>query len=205
MKISKYENREQWLADRRGKVTGSRLKDIIVKRGTKQKIGFYELIAEKLSVMRDGEKPMDRGTRLEEEAIERFCQETNKKVNTDLVIWSRDDNNAIAISPDGYIETAEGLITEAVECKCLASSRHIEAWLTKEVPSDYEEQVIQYFIVNDTLTTLYFVFYDPSIPTKDFFYFTVTRTDIQDKVSEYLEYQKRVLAEVDQIVNDLTF
>jgi len=200
MKVIKFEDRESWLKARQGKITGSRLKDIVTKRGTGKKIGYYELIAERLAIPADDENPMDRGTRLEEEAIERFIKETKKKVNTDLVIWTRNDNESIAISPDGYIGE-----TEAVECKCLASARHIEAWLTKEIPSEYQEQKIQYFVVNDKLKKLYFVFYDPRIPAKDYFVIEIKREDIEDEIQFYLDYQKQVLAEVEQIVNDLTF
>lgn len=200
MKTLKFEDRDTWLAARRGKITGSRLKDIIVKRGTGYKIGFYELIAERIAVAPNGENPMDRGTRLEEEAMARFIEETGKKVDTSLVLWTRDDNDSIAVSPDGFIGKKE-----AVECKCLASARHIEAWLSKEIPSEYQEQAIQYFIVNKDLTTLYFVFYDPRIPAKDYFVIEIKRKDIKDKIDEYLDYQQKILEEVNKIVNDLTF
>ena len=200
MRTLKFEDRESWLEARRGKITGSRLKDIIVKRGTGYKIGFYELIAERIAVAPDGENAMDRGTRLEEEAVTRFMQETGKKVDTSLVIWTRDDNESIAVSPDGFIGKKE-----AVEAKCLASARHIEAWLTKEVPYEYEEQAIQYFIVNKDLQTLHFVFFDPRIPAKDYFVIEIKREKVKEKIEEYLEYQKKVLEEVDQIVNELTF
>ena len=142
---------------------------------------------------------MDRGKRLEDEAIERFAKETGKKVNTDLVLWYRDDDENIAVSPDGYIGK-----TEAVECKCLSSARHIEAWLTQEIPDEYEYQVLQYFIVNDSLKTLHFVFYDPRMP-KDFFYFTIHRKRLQRQIEEYLDLERRVLAEIAQIESKLTF
>jgi len=199
MKIVKFNDEREWLDARRGKITGTRLKDLINKRGGKPKIGFYELIAERVALPADSEPAMDRGKRIEKEAVERFEKETKKKVNTDLVIWERDDNKDIAISPDGYIGK-----TEAVECKCLSSARHIEALLTKEIPKDYEEQVLQYFIVNDTLKTLYFVFYDPRMP-KDFFYFSVKRKDVKEKVIEYLELEKQVLKEIEEIEKQLTF
>ena len=77
--------------------------------------------------------------------------------------------------------------------------------LTGEVPSDYDEQKIQYFIVNDHLKTLYFVFYDPSIPKKDYFVIEITRADVQPLVEKYLDYQRDVLNEVQEIVNELTF
>lgn len=200
MKTLKFETREEWLDARRGKITGSRLKDIVVKRGTGKKIGFYELIAEKLGVPADSENPMDRGTRLEEEAVAEFVKETGKKVDTSLVIWTRDDDENIAISPDAFVGKKE-----AVEVKCLSSARHIEAFLTKKVTDEYEFQVLQYFIVNDKLETLYFVFYDPRILAKPFFWLEVKREDVQAQVDEYLEYQRNVLKEVEVIVNQLTF
>lgn len=200
MKTLKFEDRQSWLAGRRGKITGSRLKDIIVKRGTGKKIGFYELIAERLGIAADDESAMDRGTRLEPEAMQEFIKETGKEVDTSLVIWTRDDNDSIAISPDGFIED-----TEAVECKCLSSARHIEAFLTKQVPDEYEFQKLQYFIVNENLEKLYFCFYDPRLLAKPFFYLTIERKDVQKEVDEYLDYQRRTLEEVNQIVNDLTF
>ena len=200
MKTLKYDTKEEWLAGRIGKITGSRLKDIVVKRGTGKKIGFYELIAERLGIPADGENAMDRGTRLEAEAVEAFKKETGKEVDTNLYIWLRDDDESIAISPDGVIGK-----TEALECKCLSSARHIEAFLTKEIPDEYEFQKLQYFIVNDKLETLYFAFYDPRLLAKPFFYLTVNRKDIEDDIKQYLDYQRNTLAEVNAIVNQLTF
>lgn len=200
MKTLSFDDRDAWLFARRGKITGSRLKDIVVKRGTGRKIGFYELIAERLGVPADDENPMDRGTRLEEEAIARFKTETGKKVDTSLVIWTRDDNESIAVSPDGFIGKKE-----AVEAKCLSSARHIEAWITKELPEEYKMQAIQYFIVNDKLTTLHVVFYDPRILVKDYFVLEVKRADIKEQIDEYLAYETTVINEVNEIVNQLTF
>jgi predicted phage-related endonuclease len=197
MKIQKFDNKEDWLDARLGRVTGTRLKDLIVKRGTKPKIGFYEIIAERIAIPANLENVMDRGIRLEDEALERFAKETKKKVNTDLVLWYRDDDENIAVSPDGYVGK-----TEAIECKCLSSARHLEAYLTKEVPGEYEMQALQYFIVNEKLKTLYFVFYDPRMP-KDFFWLEIQRD--QEKVEEYLGLEREVLAQIASIEKELTF
>ncbi len=201
MKIKKYDNEEMWLEDRKCKITGTKLKNLIVKRGTQKKIGFYELIVDRIAKERTEEDPMERGKRLEKEAIERFIKETGIEMITDLVMWQRDDDNNIASSPDGYTED----LTEALEIKCLSSANHIKAFLTKKIPEEYEEQTIQYFIVNDNLKKLYVGFYDPRIPSKDFFYLEIRREDIEDKIFEYLEYEKEILAEVNKIVNELTF
>jgi putative phage-type endonuclease len=204
MKTTTYTDRDEWLAARKGKITGSRLADIIVKKaGGSRKIGFYELIAERISTDPEGlafqETPMERGTRLEPEALARFVEVTGKKVDTSLVMWARDDNESIAISPDGFIGKLE-----AVETKCLSSAKHIKAYLTQQVPEDYEEQVTQYFIVNDQLRTLWLAFYDPRIPLLDFFFLEIKRADVQEDVEDYLEQQRAALIEVDKFVNILT-
>lgn len=199
MKIQTFEDRDEWMAARRGRITGTRLGDIMPKRGGGMKIGYYELIAERLAVLAEGENtetPMDRGNRLQDEAMQRFTIETGFSVDTSLVIWSRDDNEKIAISPDGNISE-----TEAVEVKCLSSARHIEAWLTKTIPCEYDEQVLQYFIVNDKLQKLHFVFYDPRISCKPYFVIEVKRD--QEQVTEYLELERKTLMQVEEIINKL--
>ena len=199
MKVLKFDNEEAWLEARRCRITGTRLGSLFSKRDRKPLKAFYEVIAERVAIPHDGENVMDRGSRLEDEAIARFAQETKKKVNNDLVLWHRDDEEGIAISPDGTVGN-----TEAVEAKCLNSAAHIEAWLTKQIPSDYEFQVLQYFCVNDKLKTLYFVFYDPRMP-KDFFYIEVKRKDVRAKVEEYLALEREALKQIAEIEKQLTF
>lgn len=199
MKIHKFNNEDEWKEARLGKITGTRLKDIINKRSTTPKIGFYEILAERIALPPTDENVMDRGKRLEQYAVERFMQVTGKKVNTDLVLWTRDDNEDIAISPDGYIGK-----TAAIECKCLSSARHIEAILTNEIPSEYWEQALQYFCVNDALRTLYFVFYDPRMP-RDYHCIEVHRKDVQLQVAEYLALEREALQKLKELEDLLTF
>ena len=192
---------EEWLNYRKGKITGTRLKDIVIKRGTKQKAGFFEIIAERVALPPTEENRMDRGHRLEDEATKRFEKETGKKVDSSLIMWQREDYSDIAISPDGMIGK-----TEALEIKCLNSAKHIEAWYYKKIPSDYDEQVIQYFVVNDSLKTLYFVLYDPRMP-KDYLQFQVNRKDkgVEEQIAYLLQYQIDTLAEIEKITSQLTF
>jgi hypothetical protein len=258
MNILKFgpDEREEWLASRRGKITGSRIKNVYSTSGvTKEaicewlddhgiaykktmkreelesllpleaaaelrarmpkKIGFYELIAEKLGLPpEDDENQMERGTRLEKDAIARFEQENpGVEVDTSLLIWTRDDDENIAVSPDGVIGE-----TEAVEAKCLSSANHIKAFIEREIPDEYRLQALQYFVVNDKLEKLHFIFYDPrflmfSDPTGkqakiDYFELTLTRAQAEaeiEKVAAMLAYQRQVMAEVNEWVNNLTF
>lgn len=201
MLIKKFDSNEEWMLARRTKITGSRLGDLVVLRGNNKKIGYYELIAERLAIAPDGENVMERGHRLEETAIEQLEKELKIKLIKDLVIWEREDNPSIAISPDGYSED----LTIASEAKCLSSARHLEAYLKQEIPSDYKFQMYQYFIVNEKLETLYFCFYDDRLSVKQFFYIKIERKNIENEINEFLEYQKKELEEIEQIVKDLSF
>lgn len=173
-------------------------KDVFTERGDGKKIGFYELIAERLGIQQDDENVMARGHRLEKEAIEMFEIENEKTVDTSLVLWAREDNESIAVSPDGVIGD-----TEAVEVKCLSSARHIEAVVTGKIPKEYKYQVLQYFIVNDALQLLHFVFYDPRIIARPYFEITVTRQEVQEDIEKMLEHQNVTLSEIDSIIKKL--
>jgi YqaJ-like viral recombinase domain len=175
------------------------LKDKAIAEAPK-KMGFYRLLAKRLAIPDEYEDAMERGHALEKEAIEEFERQEGKKVNTDLVMWVRDDNDSIAISPDGFIGD-----TEAVEVKCLASETHLKAIIENEIPDEYHFQVLQYFIVNDALETLYFVMYDPRIASKSYYCFLVNRKDVQDEVEMYLAYQKKMIAEVDKLAIEFSF
>lgn len=200
-RLSLEQNTDEWLAWRKGKITGSRLGDIIVKRGTGRKIGFYEILAERLAVVTDSdnENAMERGHELEQKAVDEFEAITGYKVNTDCGVWVSDENEQIAISPDGEID--ENL---AVEVKCLSSAKHLQAFFEQEIPSDYEAQVAQYFIVNEKLENLFFVFYDPRIPAKPLHYIVVDRLSWQDKIEDYKNQEIQSLKEIDERINQLT-
>ena len=200
MKIQKFDNNEDWLEARHGKITGTKLKDIIVKRGTGKKIGFYQLIADRLAIV-DDENPMERGHRLEAEAIDRLTENVGIEFNKDLVIITRDDNDSIAWSPDGYTDDMK----YGAEVKCLKSALHLQAYIEKKIPSEYIEQTIQPFIVNDKLQKLFVVFYDPRIMSLPFHYIEITRSDVEGEVEEYKAYEEETLNEVNAWVEKLAW
>lgn len=203
MKLLRFNNREDWLDARKGKIMGTKAGSLLSKRDQKPLKGYYELIAERVAIPHDGENVMDRGLRLEEEALDKFQKQTGKKVekatDDNLMVCVREDFPDIGYSPDGLIGK-----TEDVEVKCLNSAAHIEAYLTKGIPSEYRSQIIQGFVVNDKLKTRYMVFYDPRMPV-DMFFLTLDRKDFKEEIEEYLELEKSVLEEVERITNDLTF
>ena len=197
MKVQKFNDEQKWLAAREGKVTGTYLGKIISQKNDKPKAGFYQLIATRLALPSNGENVLDRGRRLENEAMARFEKETGKKVNKDLILCISEENENMAYSPDGLIGKTEG-----IEVKCLNSASHIEAWLTQKIPTEYYFQTIQPFIVNSKLKTLYFVYYDPRIPAKDFFYLTIQKDD--ETVAKYKAEELKVLKQIEEIVLKLS-
>jgi YqaJ-like viral recombinase domain len=257
MHILSFTDRLFWLAEREGKITGTRsgnlvgaaptvamISDVLKERGVEvpksakkgdvekllksedkdkllkrvsKKLGYYELIAERLGVPADDEFPMERGTRLEKDAIELFVKETGKDVDATLVMWEREDQPAIAVSPDAFVKPTgnSAKVTEAIEVKCLKSSLHIKAFIENHIPEEYWDQALQYFVVNDDLETLHFILYDPRFDmfggnknrkvVLDYLVFDIQRSDVEEEITRKLEIQKFVLAGVDEFVNALTF
>lgn len=198
MKTIIFNSQEEWLQGRLSKITGTRLKNLVKKRKTEgEKIGYYELIAERIAIPSDGSSALERGQELQSEAIQIFEKETGKKVNTELIIWMREDCEDIAISPDGIISE-----TEAIEVKCLSSANHIKAFF-EGIPEEFYYQKLQYFIVNDKLKTLYFCFYDPRLQVKDFHYYVIEREEVEDEIEEMLRYEKEIIQNINNVVDKL--
>ena len=200
--IDVEQNSPEWLEARRGKITGTMLSDLYSKRPG-HKIGFYEILADRLGLARDGEDRMERGHRLEQEAIDLYSEKTGKVVDR-VGICVSDVNPNIINSPDGLIKEGE-LYTEAVEVKCLSPARHLQAVIENSIPDEFYLQELQYFIVNDDLKVLHFVFYDPSIPSASFLVLDAKREDVADEIVKYRQFQIDQLAEMDAIVERLAF
>lgn len=190
----------EWHHIRKGKITGTTLKAIMGTPKARQD-AIYEIIAERLTVgvesEGDYENAMERGNRLEPDAIAMFELETGKQV--ERVGFCEDETNPmIANSPDGLIGE-----DEAVEVKCLGGKNHVKMWLTNETPEEYKWQIIQYFVVNENLKKLYFVGYNPDIPIHPIHIIEVSRDEVESEIKEARENQEKFLSEVENILKDI--
>lgn len=202
-KIQCEQRSPEWEQLRKTHITGTVVKSIM---GTPKarKEAYYEAIANRLTVGVDSdndyENPMDRGTRLEPEAIAIFELETGK--TTECVgFCESEDNEAVAMSPDRYVKGTND--TEAVEVKCMGGKNHVRLWLENVIPDDYFWQVVQYFVVNDSLEKLYFVGYNPQIPAHPLHIIEVSRGDLEEKIKFCKEEQDRFLNEVNEMLKTL--
>lgn len=222
VKLSQTEDREAWLQMRIGKITGSKSKQLKpLSRGTdRTPQGFWQLLAEKLAVAPDGEKDMDRGQRLEKDALEILAAKENLDINLDPGMWVSDDSDDLAVSPDGSENTDTP--TWAAEVKCLSSANHLKHVIkdsrarAKEeyspihhVPDDaksaYREQVVQYFVVNEKLQRLYFVLYDDRIALDKYMHHVIVieRSQIEAEIAEQKRTQLETLAEINNLIEEL--
>lgn len=200
--VDVQQNTEEWVDYRKGKISGTMLGDLYSKRGNR-KIGFYDLIAQRLALDPDDENRMERGLRLEDEAVLKFEELTGKKVER-VGICVHDKYPEIINSPDGIIKSG-GKYTEALEIKCISPARNMQAIVEDAVPNEFEAQKLQYFIVNPDLEKLHFMFYDPRIATKPVHIIEVTREELGDLPDKYLAFQLEQLEEVNAIVERLAF
>lgn len=189
---------DEWHQLRKGKITGTTLKSIMGTPKARQD-AIYEIVAQRLTLGIDNgdENAMDRGVRLEDEAIAAFELETGLQVDK-TGFSENDENSLIANSPDGLIGD-DG----AVEVKCMGGKNHVKMWLTNKVPDDYEWQVVQYFVVNEKLKKLHFVGYNPDIPVHPLHIIEVNRADILADISNAKSAQEKFLKEVETLLETI--
>ncbi len=201
LKLEVEQKSEKWFYERKGKITGTMLKSIMGTPKARQE-AMYEYIAERLTVGvdMDHENAMERGNRLEPDAIAMFELEMSKKVER-VGLYVKDEDSSIANSPDGNVLDTDD--TESVEAKCMGGKNHIKLWLTNAVPEEYEWQVAQYFIVNPKLQILWFVGFNPDITIHPLHIIKVTRGEILEKIEKGLIGQTVFLQEAEALLSTL--
>lgn len=147
---------------------------------------------------------MARGHLLEPEAVEALMEKTGINFkHSDNEAWVSDHNPRVMCSPDAYEEGE--IIRVAAEIKSPDTHKIIRAYDEDEYPQEYHEQVVEYFICNENLETLYFTLYTDVMPSLPLLVFTINREDVEDDIELIKEYQNITLKEVDALVKDLAF
>jgi len=203
IKLVNVEQRsESWHKERQGVLTGTGLKSVIGTPKVRETY-FYEILAERLSTEANTEESaMDRGVRLESEAIEVYKAQTKAQISL-IGLVKRKDNKWIGYSPDGLIEQNNGIYEKDIEVKCLSSAKHIKTYLTRQIPEEYIAQGIMGFVVNDDLKERDFVFYDPRISKIPFFIITMKRLDYEIEIAEAKIQTEKFINEVNSTLENL--
>lgn len=183
----------EWFAVRIGKVTASRVADVVAKTktgwGASRTNYMAELIAERLTGNRSESytnPAMQWGKDHEEEA--RNAYEFIKDVSVELIGFV--DHPTIAMSgssPDGLVGD-DGL----VEIKCPNTATHIDTLLGQAIPSKYDMQ-IQWQLACTGRKWCDFVSFDPRLPpSMQLFVQRVDRneatiSDLENQVPAFLQ------------------
>lgn len=219
IRLSQSNDREAWLDIRKGIITGTKAKKVKPPvRSQKLPTGIYELIAEKIAVEKDGEPERERGLRLENEALLLTQDKYKLDLDLDCGIWLSDDGN-LGVSPDAA--QVGDKPTYAAEAKCLDTKNHIQIilqdYIAKQLPqynpidslkietSDFRDQVIQYFVINPYLQTVYFTLYDDRVVLDNIMHYViiVKREHIIDFIDGQEAYERDALDKVNNLIKVL--
>ncbi len=131
IRLSQTEDREVWLEERRSNIMGTKFDKVAPlsrkKDGTTTPIGFWDLLAEFISIAPDSsKKSMDRGHEVENNAILAAIDLLSldpDTVDLDPGMWIADFNEHVGSSPDASEKGDRP--TFAIEAKCFDSGKHL--------------------------------------------------------------------------------
>ena len=191
---------EGWFADRCGKVTASRIKDIGAKpvKGKKYNALTLTILSERITGVQEEtptSKAMQWGIDQEENAIAAYENEPGNFVKGTGLI----DHPVIKLSgasPDGLVN-----LDGQIEVKCPGSQTHLNTILTKEVPAEYVPQ-ITWQLACTRRKWCDFVSYDPRLP--EHLRLVVIRVNAEDLDIAGIEQSViRFNQKIDQIIAEL--
>jgi putative phage-type endonuclease len=192
----------EWYAERLGKVTASRISDVMAKTksgyGASRKNYMMQLLCERLTGRKEEgyvNAAMQRGIDLE--AVARSAYEVDKgvmAVETGFVLHPNIPMSGA--SPDGCVG-AEGLL----EIKCPGTAAHVEFLRTGEIDSGYKLQMLWQL---ECTGRKYcdFVSYDDRLP-QELQYKCVRYTPDPDEVKTVTAEVRKFLAELDALEGEM--
>lgn len=170
---------QEWLRMRLGKITGTRLKEVFKSDNLHL---IDEMISEIISEEVDENyvnKDMQRGKDLEPIVRDLYSEITNTEIK-EVGFCLSDDNDYLALSPDGFTNDLKG----AIEIKCPSTKTHVKYIRQNQIPNEYKYQIYCYFLVNKDLEWLDFISFDNRFKAKPMFKIRVERNEILDELNK---------------------
>jgi putative phage-type endonuclease len=196
---------EEWFQQRLGKVTASRISDVIAKTktgvSTSRQNYLIQLVSERLTgkkgdsfvnqAMLDG---------IERESAARALYMLNRDVSvTEVGFFDHPVITNSGASPDGAVNAEEeGKYAGLIEIKCPIETTHTNTLMSKSVPSKYIPQM-QWQLACTGASWVDFVSYNPNFPPElQLFIARVDRNQIY--ISELEVEVEKFLDEVEQTI-----
>jgi len=194
---------KEWHLARVWKVTWTTLKDVMASNNLPL---VDKLLAELLSNQSKEFNPsreMERGIDQEPRAIKKFEKVTGKKVK-DVWFCLSEEFDFLWHSPDWLIEI-DWVYKEWVEIKCWDSATHIRYIRTNKVDTKYWYQILNYFLVVETLERVHFVSYDDRILAKPLNVVTIERKDVEEELEEVRKELTKFKKKLDKYHEQIIF
>lgn len=205
------QNTQEWLDFKWGKVSGSNSKKAYpLSRGSDRTAPIvWHVLAGMVAIPPNGEKPMDRGHRIENEALAYYEKLHDVTINKECGIWLSDDNERMMFSPDGDDGTDEP--EHSYEVKVLGSEKHMKIIFKDlyaqelngdnynpidSLPNDhgeyFQDQAVDAFVNNDKLKVHTVIFYDDRVAREELVMHVIEikREQIQDRIEELKQHQR---------------
>lgn len=175
---------EEWKQIRKGSIGGTRVKMVMAKNNLPL---IDELIAEKHTDLIEENyinDAMQRGIDLEPFAIKEFEELSETKVDTYGLV-TNEKFPGCHLSPDGLVLDVTGVPMFGVEVKCPSTKKHVEYIRTNRVPAEYKYQVYHYFTICETISSMFFVSYDPRFEARPVHMVQLNREDITEELEAF--------------------
>jgi putative phage-type endonuclease len=196
---------ESWMAQRLGKVTASRLSDVIAKTktgvSTSRQNYLIQLVSERLTGKKGDSfvnQAMLDGIERESAARELYMRTRGVSV-TEVGFFDHPVIKNSGASPDGAVNAEEeGKYAGLIEIKCPIETTHTNTLMSKSVPSKYIPQM-QWQLACTGAKWVDFVSYNPNFPEE--LQLFVARVDRDDTYIGELEAEViKFLDEVEQTI-----
>jgi len=196
---------EEWFQQRLGKVTASRISDVIAKTktgvSTSRQNYLIQLVSERLTGKK-GESFVNQAMLdgIERESAARALYMLNRDVSvTEVGFFDHPVIINSGASPDGAVNAEEdGKYAGLIEIKCPIETTHTNTLMSKSVPSKYIPQM-QWQLACTNASWVDFVSYNPNFPPElQLFIARVDRDQIY--ISELEVEVEKFLEEVEQTI-----
>ena len=199
---------EEWFQQRLGKVTASRISDVIAKTktgvSTSRQNYLVQLVSERLTGKKGDSfvnQAMLDGIERESSARELYMRTRGVSV-TEVGFFDHPTIAMSGASPDGAVNAEEdGKYAGLIEIKCPIETTHTNTLMSKSVPSKYIPQM-QWQLACTGAKWVDFVSYNPNFPEE--LQLFVARVDRDDTYIAELEAEViKFLNEIDQTISKL--
>jgi putative phage-type endonuclease len=161
---------EEWFQQRLGKVTASRISDVIAKTktgvSTSRQNYLIQLVSERLTGKKTDSftnKAMEDGVEREPIARKLYESKTNSIV-TEVGFFDHPVIKSSGASPDGAVNSEkEGKYAGLIEIKCPIETTHTNTLMSKSVPSKYIPQM-QWQMACTNARWVDFISFNPNFP-----------------------------------------